>query len=267
VRILLTNDDGILAPGLVALHAAVADLGEVSVVAPASPQSAAGHGITVGGELAVERVSIDGKFWGLSVEGRPADCVKLAFRALLPKMPELVLSGINAGANTGINVLYSGTVAAAAEGAMLGAKAVAFSLSTGGDLDFTRAARYCRAVLEILLEGNLESGHLVNVNVPRLKEGGPAGICIARQSVAAVDEKYTGRRDAEGRDHYQLTDWYGFLNPTAESDVAAVERGYITLTPLHVDLTDSSRLESLSQLPWKRAMEKIEAPRRRRGKR
>ena len=266
MRILLTNDDGILAPGLVALHAAVADLGEVSVVAPASPQSAAGHGITVGGELAVERVSIDGQFWGLSVEGRPADCVKLAFRALLPQPPDLVLSGINAGTNTGINVLYSGTVAAAAEGAMLGAKAVAFSLAAGGDLDFTRAARHCRAVLEILLAGGLESGQLINVNVPRMQEGWPAGICVARQSVAAVDEEYTGRVDAEGREHYTLTHWYGFLNPHAESDVAAVERGWICITPLHVDLTEVGRLDSLARLPWQRAIAQARAGQPRKGR-
>jgi 5'-nucleotidase len=266
MRILLTNDDGILAPGLMALHAAVADMGQVSVVAPASPQSAAGHGITVGGEMAVDRVSIDGRFWGLSVEGRPADCVKLAFRALLPEKPDLVLSGINAGANTGINVLYSGTVAAAAEGAMLGAKAVAFSLAVGGELDFARAARYCRAVLEILLAGGLEAGRLVNVNIPYLKEGHPTGVCVARQSVSAVDEKYTGRRDAEGREHFRLTEWYGFRDVAAESDVAAVEGGCITITPLHVDLTEVSRLHALEELPWPRALEQVRAELTRKGR-
>ena len=259
MRILLTNDDGILAPGLVALQEAVAGLGEVSVVAPALPQSATGHGITIAAALAVERVSINGRFWGLSVDGRPADCVKLAFHELLPGKPDLVLSGINLGANVGINVLYSGTVAAAAEGAMLGARAVAFSLATGGELDFTRTARYCRGVLDVLLAGGLEPGHLVNVNVPRLGQGVPRGICVARQSVAAVDERYDRRRDLEGREHYQLTDWFGFRDPHAESDVVALEEGLITITPLHVDLTDVSRLALLEKLPWRQAAERISA--------
>jgi len=158
MRILVTNDDGILAPGLAALHAAVADMGEVQIVAPASPQSAAGHGITVTGPLATERVHVSNRFWGVCVAGRPADCVKLAMHELMDAPAELVLSGINPGANVGVNVLYSGTVAAAAEGAMLGARAVAFSMATGGELDFDRAVGYCRALLDVLLAGGLAGG-------------------------------------------------------------------------------------------------------------
>jgi 5'-nucleotidase len=145
---------------------------------------------------------------------------------------------------------------------MLGAAAVAFSQATGGALDFTRAARHCRAVLEVLLAGGLESGHLINVNIPVLQGPAPLGICVARQSVAAVEERYARRQDIEGREHFQLTDWFGFRDPPDESDVVAVERGFISVTPLHVDLTDASRLERLEKLPWAAAMGRIDAQRR-----
>jgi 5'-nucleotidase len=146
MRILLSNDDGILAPGLAALHAAVRDLGEATVVAPSSPQSAAGHSITLKTPLVVHRVQVgDGEasFWGSSVDGRPADCVRLAVRKLLGRWPDVVLSGINAGANVGVNVFYSGTVAAAAEAAMLGIPAVALSAGyedSDDAIDYPRVA-------------------------------------------------------------------------------------------------------------------------------
>ena len=154
MRILISNDDGILAPGLAALHAAVCDLGETTVVAPSSPQSAAGHSITLREPLAVRRVMVNDSahpFWGNSVAGRPADCVRLAVRKLLAEWPDLVVSGINAGANVGVNVFYSGTVAAAAEAAMLGIPSVAFSAAyraSPDEIDYARARRLCRWVLD-----------------------------------------------------------------------------------------------------------------------
>ncbi|NQU76364.1 MAG: 5'/3'-nucleotidase SurE [Planctomycetes bacterium] len=253
MRILLTNDDGILAPGLMALHHAVADMGQVSVVAPASPQSATGHGITVTGPLVAEQVTLSERFWGISVAGRPADCVKLAVRELMEHPPELVLSGINAGANVGINVLYSGTVAAAAEGAILGARAVAFSQATGGELDFNRSAACCRAVLDILLADGIAPGELISVNIPVLGRDRPRGVRVVRQSVAALQEKYDCQSDDHGWRCYWLTDAVGFENPSADSDVTALRDGYITVTPLHIDLTDSPRMKSLADLAWEKA--------------
>ena len=254
MRILLTNDDGILAPGLAALYEAVADLGPVDVVAPASPQSASGHSITVRGTLVTERVHVAKLFWGVSVDGRPADCVKLGVRELTQAPPDLVLSGINPGANVGINVLYSGTVAAAAEGAMLGARAVAFSLETAAEVDFQRAARYCRAVLDTLLAGDLAPGHLVNVNQPSLDRGVPKGVKIARQSIAAVEENYACQPGPDGRHAYWLTDKYSFRDPLADTDVIALRNGYISVTPLQVDLTDSARMADLERLAWQRTL-------------
>jgi len=249
MRILLTNDDGILAPGLVALRNVVEDLGEVHVVAPATPQSAAGHGITVHDELIVEPVEVDGALWGYSVEGRPADCVKLARRELMGEPMDLVLSGINPGANVGINVLYSGTVAAAAEGAILRAKAVAFSLELAeAEPDFDQAARYCRSVLDTLLAGGLTAGQLVSVNLPCQDHGPPVGVRVDRQSVSGVWERYDTSTDAQGRSCYRLTDEFGFSDAVENTDVEALRDQYISVTPLHVDLTDSDRIPAMRDL-------------------
>lgn len=256
MRILVTNDDGILAPGLAALYRAVEGLGEVAIVAPQSHQSAAGHAITVRDPLIIERVHVEGRFWGISVAGRPADCVKLAFRNLLEHAPDLVVSGINAGANLGINVLYSGTVAAAAEGAILGAKSVAFSLTGSREMDFTRAARYCRAVLDRLLAGGLAPGELINVNVPDLADGEPKGVKVVRQSVAGfAQEAYEARTDPRGRKYFWMADNYAFLESPDDTDVVASRAGYVTVTPLHVDLTATPRLASLERFAWTDALD------------
>lgn len=255
MRILFTNDDGILAPGLAAMYKAMADMGEhVSIVAPLSPQSAAGHSITVHNPLITERVNVNNEFWGISVDGRPADCVKLAFYELMDAPPDLVLSGINAGANVGINVLYSGTVAAAAEGAMLGARGVAFSLTMGGTLDFERAGRYCRGVLQTLLAGGLAPGELINVNIPDLDRGEPRGVRIVRQSVVGVNEEYEPRVDPRGRKYFWMTEKYGFRDPPDDTDVAAIRAGYVSVTPLHVDLTATTRMAQLESLGWDQAL-------------
>lgn len=252
MRILLTNDDGILAPGLAALYAAVCDMGEVQVVAPETSQSAAGHALTVHGSVVVQTVPLPFGARGISVQGRPADCVKLAYRQLLAEPPDLVLSGINAGANIGINVLYSGTVAAAMEAAILGMPAVAFSLAVGTEPDFPRAARHCRAVLEELLAADLaRPGGMLNVNIPRLDDGEPKGIRVARQGSGRLIEQYMRVEEVDNCEAYRLTDTYGFEDPPADSDIAALEAGYITITPLQADLTDPAGLDVLRQVSWK----------------
>jgi 5'-nucleotidase len=267
MRILISNDDGILAPGLAALYHAVADMGEVTVVAPDSPQSAAGHSITLSHPLAVRRVHVGAgaDFHGISVDGRPADCVRLAIRNLLPQPPDIVLSGVNAGANVGINVFYSGTVAAAAEGAMMGIPSVAFSAAmTSGEADFARAAKLCRWVLDRLLTSGLGKGELINVNIPelgRITDGGrnagetpatrsgPLGVRVVPQSTAGIDDEYV--RDVNlGGECYRLGEKYGFFHHEGESDVTALAEGYITVTPLHVDMTRHSRLAKLKGLAW-----------------
>ncbi len=253
MKILLSNDDGILAPGLAALYAAVADLGEVTVVAPASPQSAAGQGITVLHPLVVERVHVKGAidFWGHSVDGRPADCTRLALRKLLPAKPDLVLSGINNGANVGMHVFYSGTVAAAAEGTMSGVPSVAFSAALSEEIDFARIARLCRWVLDRLLAGGLLPRDLINVNIPALGPDLPRGVRVAPQSRADLLETYHHHLAADGQASYKL-DEYAFIGGEVDSDVIGIEEGYITVTPLHVDRTDRERLTELQDVDWER---------------
>lgn len=254
MRILLANDDGILAPGLAALYAAVRDLGEVVVVAPASPQSAKAHSITLASPLTVQRVHVGGEtgFEGLSVAGSPADCVRLAIRNLLDGRPDLVLSGINAGANVGINVFYSGTVAAAAEAAMMGIPAVAFSVETHPtETDHASVARQCRAVLDELLDGGMPAGELVNVNIPAAREGVPKGLRVCPQSDAGVDDAYvpietnppSESAAAEVR-HYRLAEEYEFTDPHHASDVGLLRAGFVTVTPLRVDMTDHAKLDA-----------------------
>jgi 5'-nucleotidase len=249
MRILIVNDDGILAPGLAALREAVASLGEVVVIAPDSPQSAVGRALTLHGPIVCEPVEVGGQFWGIGVGGRPADCVKLAVRELMDARPDLVLSGINAGANVGVNVYYSGTVAAAAEGALLGIPSIAFSLDISGEMNFALSAKYCRQVLDGLLTLPMAHGDLVNVNIPILKNGNPRGVKVVPQSTAAITESY--HRQEEGkRMTFRMTDYYEHGPQHAESDVTALGEGYITVTPLHSDMTNRSRLGQMVQFGW-----------------
>jgi 5'-nucleotidase len=257
VRILLSNDDGIPAPGLAALHAAVADMGPVTVAAPESPQSAAGHSITIRHPLTVQRVRVEGPpaFDGFSVAGRPADCVRLAVRRLMDAPAELVLTGVNAGSNVGINVFYSGTVAAAAEAAMLGLPAVAFSAETAeGHADFPRVAQICRAVLDRLLAAGLAPGELINVNVPLVGQDRPRGVRVVAQSTAGIEDVYHRDVGADGSESYRLGDEYSFTADEENTDVVALAEGFVTVTPLHVDMTERRRLDDLAGRDWSDAL-------------
>jgi 5'-nucleotidase len=254
MRILISNDDGITSPGLAALVAAVRDLGDVTVAAPDSPQSAMAHSITLHEPLSVRAVRLEGPAGceGFAISGRPADCVRLAIRNLMDAPPDLVLSGINAGANVGVNIFYSGTVAAAAEGAMCGVPAIAFSQALPG-LDATQtdtltAANYCRLVLEKLLERNLKGRQLINVNVPILADAPPRGLRVVHQSDADVIDRYLPDPAAAGVTHYRLGTDFDFDEAHPDSDVAALAEGYLTLTPLHVDITCHARLDALAHL-------------------
>ena len=250
MRILLSNDDGILAPGLAALREALTALGEVSVVAPESPQSAMGHGITVYGPLAVKRTRIGNAFDGISVDGRPADCVKLAITELLESPPDLVVSGINDGANVSINVLYSGTVAAAAEGALLGFPAVAVSMERGQERDFKRAARLSLPIIRRLLDNGLAPGQLININLPDLAPGLPKGIRVAPQATRAMEDNFVRFAGPDGRDYYWLADGRFKHADPSESDLDAINEGFIAITPLQFDLTQYKQLADLRGVEW-----------------
>ncbi len=251
--ILLTNDDGIYAPGLRALRRELQKLGEVVVVAPASEQSGVGHSITLLTPLLVQQVMDDNnQFLGWAVEGRPADCIKLALVELLPEPPDLVVSGINAGSNAGINVLYSGTVAAAIEGAFFERLSIAVSLEyTRPKLDFHTASGYARQVIEQILAQKPPAGSLFNVNIPSLDKGPIRGIRTTPQNVAPYVEKFDRRVDPRGRVYFWTTPGLLCPDPHPDTDVTALAEGYITVTPLQFNLTHRGLLAKMSGWQWK----------------
>jgi len=250
--ILLTNDDGISAPGLLAVYRELIKLGEVHVVAPETVQSAAGHGITISKPLLTSRVTIDEGVVGTAVDGRPADCVKLAVSQMLPKPPDLVVSGINSGANVGINVLYSGTVAAAIEGAFYHQTAIAVSLEYDKKIyDFPKAAHYARAVIEQILGHNPPTGSLFNVNLPVLERGPIRGVKVLPQNATPYTEKFDRRVNPRGRTYFWAGPDFECPDPHPGTDVQALAESYITVTPLKFDLTDHARIEPMRTWEWK----------------
>ncbi|HUU96456.1 MAG TPA: 5'/3'-nucleotidase SurE [Phycisphaerae bacterium] len=250
MRILLTNDDGILAPGIEALYKAVADLGTVDVVAPETAQSAIGHAITVHSPMAAHRVNVKGVFEGWSVDGRPADCVKLAVLELLEWKPDFVLSGINQGVNTGINVLYSGTVAGAAEGAFFGVPSMAISLELSDKLDFQRAGKIAREIFERYVAAGPPPGACLNVNIPALDAGWPRGVRVCPQGTVPMNDSYHKQIDPRGRPVFWLDGAMPDREACPDSDVAAVMEGYVVITPLRFDVTDRELLPTVAKWDW-----------------
>jgi 5'-nucleotidase len=252
VRILLTNDDGVYAPGLRALRAELLKLGEVVVVAPATEQSAVAHSITLLTPLLVQEVSDDqGQFLGWAVEGRPADCIKLALLELLPEPPDLIVSGLNAGSNAGINILYSGTVAAAVEGAFFQRTSIAVSQEyTKPKIDFSRSADLARRVIEQILAHEPVPGTLFNINIPSLEKGPIRGIRALPQNVAPYVESFDRRVDPRGRVYFWTTPEFCCPDPHPDTDVSALGEGYITVTPLQFNLTHRPVLEKMREWRW-----------------
>jgi 5'-nucleotidase len=249
VTILVTNDDGIHAPGLASLYQELRHLGEVTVVAPDSEQSAVGHAISLINPLRVKQVMLTGGVKGWAVSGTPADCVKIALAELLPEPPELVVSGINLGPNVGINVLYSGTVSAATEGAILGVKAMAVSLNTYKDADFPSAAALARELLNRLKgwEG-WSQGVCLNINLPALPKERIRGVKITRQDTGGLVEHYQRRVDPREHVYYWLAEINERRDLDPETDYGALAANYISITPIHFDLTNYPSLKGLQNL-------------------
>lgn len=253
MRILVTNDDGILAPGIGALAEALRPLGEVHVVAPESGQSGAAHAITFMRPLICESISVGGRPFGWSVDGSPADCVKLGVRELCPARPDLVVSGINAGSNLGVDVIYSGTVAAAVEAAFIGIPSIAISLEAGGGFDFEAAGEHARGIVRRAIELAITPGMVLNVNIPRLDRGAPRGVQVVAQSTAPWTDAYDRRTDPRGRAYFWLGDAGGrAAEDKPETDLVALRAGYVTITPLQYDLTQYAQLRHLTEA-WPRS--------------
>jgi 5'-nucleotidase len=250
VTILLTNDDGIYAPGLTALYRELQRLGDVKVVAPESEQSAVGHAISLTTPLRVKEVALDGGVQGWAVSGTPADCVKIALAELLPEAPEMVVSGINLGPNVGINVLYSGTVSAATEAAILGVKGVALSLNSyDKKADFATAALLARELLARLQDWeHWSNGICLNVNLPALPRERVKGVRITRQDTGPLVEHFERRVDPRQHVYYWLAEINERQASDPETDYGALAAGYISITPIHHDLTHYRSLQDLRHL-------------------
>ncbi len=250
MQILLTNDDGIFAPGLAAIYKELVKMGDVTVVAPDVSRSGASHSITYSRPLVCNKVDINGRFTGFSVQGSPADCVKLAVMQLHDGPIDLLVAGINNGANVGINVYYSGTVAAAMEGALLEIPAVAMSLAVeapGVSGDFEKAAGYCTKILKKLMP--VKSGDVININIPQLSKGEPKGVRVVPQSSKGFDEYYIRQKNEQGQTVFQLA---GEPNHTDEtpSDTTSLVEGFITITVLAPDMTNHEKTRQLEQIKW-----------------
>jgi len=243
--ILLTNDDGIYAQGLWALYRRFASRHSVTVVAPDRERSAVGHGITLHQPLRTTRIEVNNGFQGYAVSGTPADCIKMGLMEILDKRPDMVISGINLGANVGININYSGTVAAAREAALYEVPAIAVSVKGQAVVNYDDAARFVSDLAEHVLQKGLPSGTILNVNIPDISMKEVAGVRISRQATELYTEYLDKRIDPRNRTYY----WHGhvaqtpFNNP--DVDAVALDENFISITPIKCDMTDYSLIEDL----------------------
>ena len=248
--ILVTNDDGITAPGIRMLVSIMKKIGDVVVVAPDSPQSGMGHAITLDSTLYAEKVTIDANSDGIleySCSGTPADCVKLALRQLLNRKPDICVSGINHGSNSSINVIYSGTMSAAIEAGIEGIPAIGFSLCDyKWEADFSQAQDFIYSIVAQALQNGIPKATVLNVNIPKLEKDKLKGIKICRQAKANWKEKFDKRMSPMGKDYYWLTGEFELLDKGEDTDEWALANGYISIVPTQFDLTAHHAVQELN---------------------
>jgi len=247
--IILTNDDGINAPGIRAMWEEMSAVEDVLIVAPETEQSAVGHAITLSTPLKVREVKEQGKRIGYAVNGTPADCVKIAVTEILEQPPKLILSGVNQGGNLGICAIYSGTVSAATEAAILGLPAMAVSLDSWENQDFSAATEFVRRFYPMLLKKGLPEGVSLNVNVPAIPRDQIKGAVVTRQGKSRVIETFDKRVDPRNNAYYWLAGEMTFNEAEPGTDAEMVAENYISITPIHFDLTNFPALEKLKE--WK----------------
>ncbi len=251
MRILLTNDDGIYAPGIAALAKALQKIADVVVVAPDSERSAVSHAITLAHPIWFKKVKRDKKFFGYAISGTPADCVKFGVDVILKSKPDLVVSGINFGDNDGCSVFYSGTVAGAREGALLGIPSIAISLATFDNPDFTYAAKLAAQVAKKVFADNLPKETFLNVNVPNLPKNRIKGILVTSQGMIPIHGKFHKRFDPNLREYYWMTGKTPAHKKDLSVDTYALAQGYVTLTPVACNLTHRAALQQLHDWRFK----------------
>ncbi len=245
--ILVTNDDGVTAPGIAALVQSMKALGQVIVVAPDSPQSGMGHAITMNHPLRLEKVHIFDEVDAYQCSGTPADCVKLAVDKVMYRRPDLLVSGINHGSNSSINVIYSGTMSAAMEGAIEGIKSIGFSLNDYNfDANFEASSHYAHLISKLTLERGLPSGTLLNVNIPNLSTSEIKGLKVCRQARAKWVEEFDERIDPHKRKYYWLTGKFVNNDHGEDTDEWALANGFVSVVPTQYDLTAHHAIATLN---------------------
>ncbi|MEJ7588245.1 MAG: 5'/3'-nucleotidase SurE [Ferruginibacter sp.] len=249
--ILITNDDGITAPGIRNLVEAVKDLGKIIVVAPDKPQSGMGHAITIGNPLRMNKIEMFDGIESWQTSGTPVDCVKLAVDKILHRKPDLCLSGINHGANHSINVIYSGTMSAAMEASIESIPSIGFSLlNYSYEADFGPARHYVRKIVSTLLLRKMDKHLLLNVNIPSIPMELIKGVKVCRQAYAKYQEDFKERKDPQGKKYYWLTGAFVNFDKGKDTDVWALEHNYVSVVPVQFDLTNYLMKKELEKT-WK----------------
>ena len=247
-QILICNDDGITAPGILTLIEAAKEYGDVTVVAPDSPQSGKGHAITVGEPLRIHEHDLGEGVTAFACSGTPADCVKLATGVIMENKPDLLVSGINHGFNYSISVVYSGTMSAAMEGAIEGIPAIGFSLGDySWNADFSAALEICKTVIRKALHASMPTGTLLNVNIPNLPLEEIKGFKIARQAIGRWVENFDERKDPHGRRYFWLSGKFREEDDGSDTDTWAIKNGYVSVVPVKFDLTAHHAMATFNQ--------------------
>ena len=246
--ILVTNDDGITAPGIHALVEEMKQFGDVVVVAPDKPQSGTGHGITLAKPLRYQEVEMSEGCIAYSCSGTPVDCVKLAVNIILSKKPDLVVSGVNHGSNSSVNVIYSGTMSAAIEGALEGIPAIGFSLLNYSlDANFTTSAKVVRSITSNVIKNGMPRGCCLNVNIPNIEVGALKGIKVCRQANANWEQEFDERTDPTGKKYYWLTGIFKNYDQGNDTDEWALANNFVSIVPVQYDLTAHHAMTFLNE--------------------
>jgi len=245
LKILVSNDDGISSEGIAVLAKSLSEIGDVTIVAPQTEQSAVGHAITMQIPVRVNEFKKGGKFFGYSVTGTPADCIKMGIKNIMKEKPDIVVSGINNGSNSAINIIYSGTVSAAREAAIMDVPSIAISVASHVVNDFSYAGKIAQQLVKIIGKNDLQPGTLLNVNVPNLPENEILGVKLTKQGHTKWDDVFEERIDPYGKKYYWLTGELTNLDNELDRDHFAVLNKYVSVTPIHFDLTDYDMFDKM----------------------
>lgn len=247
MKILITNDDGIGSLGIATLVSSIQEIADVTVVAPDTEQSAVGHAVTISYPLRVEKFYKDSVFFGHAVSGTPADCVKIAAKEIFQSLPDMIISGINQGPNTGTHIIYSGTVSAATEGTILGIPSFAISLGTYTNPDFSFSAEFAKKVVLMIKKNGLPKGVLLNINIPPVPKDQIKGVRLTVQGETKFVGALEKRIDPRGKTYYWLTPEITEISGPPEFDTIAMRNNEVSITPLHYDMTAKEKLGIFSK--------------------